>query len=55
MHHFSKSFFTNVVNKLGRERFLNKFKFENHSDYNYEKSLNEAIDRLLRRKTALDR
>lgn len=51
---FFEEFFTNVVNKLGREGFLKKFKFENHSDYNYEKSLNEAIDRLLRRKTALD-
>ena len=50
---FFEELFLNVVLKLGREKFLGKFKFESQGDYKYEKPLNEAIDRILRTKTAL--
>lgn len=50
---FFEELFLNVVLKLGRDPFLSKFKFESQGDYNYEKPLNEAIERILRTKTAL--
>lgn len=50
---FFEELFQNVVLKLGREKFLNKFKFESQGEYKYEKPLNEAIDRILRTQTAL--
>lgn len=52
---FFEELFENVVNKLGKADFLNKFKFINEGLYNYQKPLEEAIERLLRKKTALDR
>lgn len=51
---FFEELFVNVVKKLGKEEFMNKFKFTSLGDYNYIKPLNEAIDRILRSKTALD-
>lgn len=51
---FFEELLENVVTKLGKENFLNKFEFINEGSYSFEKSLNEAIDRLLRKKTALD-
>lgn len=51
---FFEELFENVVNKLGKEGFYKKFNFVSSGQYNFEKSLNEAIDRLLRKKTALD-
>lgn len=50
---FLEELFENVVERLGRESFLTKFHFINEGDYNFERSLDEAIDRLLRKKTAL--
>lgn len=50
---FFEELFINVVKKLGKDEFLKKFHFSNLGDYNYEKPLNEAIDRILRKKTAL--
>lgn len=50
---FFEELFLNVVIKLGREQFLNKFKFESLGEYQFEKPLNEAIDRILRTKTAI--
>ncbi len=50
---FFEELFINVVKKLGKDEFLRKFHFSNLGDYNYEKPLNEAIDRILRKKTAL--
>lgn len=50
---FFEELFLNVVLKLGRDKFLAKFKIESQGDYKYEKPLNEAIDRILRTKTAL--
>ena len=49
---FFEELFLNVVLKLGRDKFLEKFKFQS-SKYLYEKPLNEAINRILRKKTAI--
>jgi hypothetical protein len=51
---FFEELFDNVVTKLGKEMFLQKFKFTSQGNYNYEKPLIEAIERILRNKTALD-
>jgi hypothetical protein len=50
---FFEELFVNVVIKLGREKFLEKFKFESIGNYNYEKPLSEAIVRILRKHTAI--
>lgn len=51
---FFEELFVNVVTKLGKDKFLEKFKFISIGEYDYVKPLNEAIDRILRSKTALD-
>ncbi len=51
---FLEEFFVNVIRKLGKEKFLVKFKFNNKGEYDYETALHEAIERVLRKKTALD-
>ncbi len=51
---FFEELFVNVVTKLGKEKFLEKFKFTSQGKYNYNKPLNEAISRILRTNTALD-
>ena len=51
---FFEELFVNVVTKLGKENFLDKFEFNSEGRYNYEKPLNEAIQRILRKNTALD-
>lgn len=48
---FLEEFLVNVVQKLGKDNFLEKFEFE--GKYNIQKPLNEAIDRILRKKTAI--
>jgi hypothetical protein len=50
---FFEELFLNVVTKLGKENFLKKFKFQCKGDYNYEKPLYEAINRILRKNSAL--
>ncbi len=50
---FFEELFLNTVLKLGREGFLSKFKFKSLGSYKYEKPLNEAIDRILRKTTAI--
>lgn len=50
---FFEEMFKNVVKKLGREKFLEKFKFNSEGEYNYKKPLNEAIERILRTDTAI--
>lgn len=52
---FFEEFLVNVVLRYRKEGFIKKFSFENLGDYNYLKPLNEAIDRILREKTALDK
>lgn len=51
---FLEELLVNVVTRLGKEKFLKKFKFSSEGDYSYEKPLYEAIDRILRNKTALE-
>jgi len=51
---FFEELFVNVVKKLGKEAFFEKFQFSNEGEYKYEKPLSEAISRILREKTALD-
>ena len=50
---FFEELFLNVVIKLGREGFFEKFNVESQGEYKYEKPLNEAIERILRTKTAI--
>lgn len=50
---FFEELFINVVSKLGKDDFLKKFKFKSLGTYNFEKPLTEAINRILRNKTAL--
>lgn len=52
---FLEEFLINVVSKLGKEKFLEKFEFISEGDYEYAKPLNQAIDRILKNNTALDR
>lgn len=49
---FFEELFVNVVKKLGKEKFLEKFKFD-YKGYNFEDKLIEAIDRILREDNAL--
>lgn len=51
---FLEELLVNVVTKLGKEKFFKKFNFSSEGDYSYEKPLYEAIDRILRNKTALE-
>lgn len=51
---FFEELFVNVVKKLGKDGFKEKFKFTSEGEYDYKKPLDEAIDRILRSKTALD-
>lgn len=51
---FFEEFLVNVVKKLGKEKFLAKFKFISLGDYEYEMPLNQAIDRILKTQTAID-
>lgn len=51
---FLEEFLSDVVLNLGKDEFNRKVKFESEGNYKIEKSLNEAIERILRKKTALD-
>ena len=51
---FFEELFINVVLKLGKERFMEKFDFISQGAYEYKKPLDEAIERILRNSTALD-
>lgn len=52
---FLEEFLVNVVTKLGKEEFLKKFHFISEGDYEIEMPLNQAIDRILKNKTAIDK
>ena len=52
---FFEELFINVVTKLGEEAFYQKFNFINKGNYNFKKPLKEAISRILRENTALDK
>lgn len=51
---FFEELFVYVVLEFGKENFLEKFEFTSEGEYDCNKPLNEAIDRILRSKTALD-
>ena len=51
---FFEELFINVVTELGKEKFLEKFKFQCEGTYPYQKTLFEAIDRILRPNNAID-
>ena len=50
---FFEELFKNVVTKLGKEAFLAKFEFRSEGTYNVNKPLLEAIQRILRKDTAI--
>lgn len=50
---FFEELFLDVVLKLGKEKFLNKFEFVSEGEYKYERPLLEAIERILRNNTAI--
>lgn len=50
---FFEELFVNVVKKLGKDKFLEKFNFI-YQGYNFEDKLIEAIDRILRDNNALN-
>lgn len=50
---FFEELFINVILKLGKEKFREKFKFQALGNYNYERPLSEAIIRILRKNTAI--
>lgn len=50
---FFEELFVNVVLKLGKEKFRDKFTFQCLGEYDYERPLNEAITRILRKTTAI--
>ncbi|WP_061298488.1 DUF4325 domain-containing protein [Leptospira borgpetersenii] len=58
MYSINPSFFeellVNVVLKLGKEEFFKKFSIKSEGNFPYENSLNEAVERILRNKTAID-
>lgn len=52
---FFEEFLVNIVKALGEKDFYNKVVFRNNSSFNYVIALKEAITRILRKKTALDK
>ena len=50
---FFEEFLKNVVTKLGRKGFFEKFKIISMGTYKYETPLSEAIDRILKEKSAI--
>ena len=54
IYSFFEELLVNVVKKLGKEKFLAKFKFVSQGDYEYEMPLNQAVDRILKAQTAID-
>ena len=50
---FFEELFINVIIKLGKDKFLEKFQFEVLGNYNYQRPLSEAITRILRKNTAI--
>lgn len=50
---FLEEFLVNVVTKLGKDKFYSKFNFINEGPYKITNDLKEAVERILRDKTAL--
>lgn len=51
---FFEEFLHDVVKKLGKSGFHAKFTVKSEGNYNPERALNEAIERILRNKTAIE-
>jgi hypothetical protein len=51
---FFEEFLHDVVSKLGKSGFHIKFNVVSEGSYNPERALNEAIERILRNKTAIE-
>ena len=52
---FLEEFFKNVVQRLGATSFWQKFSFDNKGEYQIEDNLQLAIERILRKSSALSR
>ena len=52
---FLEEFFRNVVKRLGAAAFWQKFRFENRGEYKVKDNLELAIERILRKSSALSR
>ena len=52
---FFEELFVNIIKRLGKENFMKKIHFTSEGDYNYETPLNEAIERVLRKNSALQK
>ena len=52
---FLEEFFRNVVKRLGANGFWQKFRFENKGEYKVKDNLELAIERILRKSSALSR
>ncbi len=50
---FLEEFLFNVIIKLGKEGFYNKFEFKTTGRYNIESDLEEAVESILREENAL--
>lgn len=50
---FFEELFRNVVTKHGRDDFMKKYKFISVGSYKYERTLSEAIQRILRNDSAI--
>ncbi len=51
---FLEEFFKNVVKLLGKENFYSRFKFINNGEYQIKPNLETAIERILRKRNALN-
>jgi hypothetical protein len=51
---FFEELFLDVVLVYGKDEFLKKFEFVSEGSYKYEKPLLEAIERILRTKSAIE-
>lgn len=52
---FLEEFFRNVVKRLGAAAFWKKFEFDNRGEYQVKDNLELAIERILRKSSALSR
>lgn len=52
---FLEEFFKNVIKRLGKDDFFKKFRFENLGKYKIEPNLNTAVQRILRKHSALNK
>lgn len=50
---FFEEFLYNVVKKLGKDKFYERFSFENKGEYEHQEDLEEGVKRILRRTNAL--